>query len=136
VKIDGLKALPYCRVVLDEFFDEPTYVDIKVIPPMGRALIRENVMSSFTIGDIDQKGKASSIQTRTEGMADREIKTRNLKLRYAYATSNIRVDGQPGVWDEALWDGLDGANPKILEKVVAEIDRTSKLVGEGDADPT
>jgi hypothetical protein len=136
VKIDGLKALPYCRVKLDEYFEEPTYVDIRVIPPMGRALIRENVMSSFTVGDIDSKGKASSIQTKTDGMADREMKVRNLKLKYAYANSNIKVDGQPGMWDEALWNGLDDSNPKILEKVIAEIDRTSRLSGEGDADPT
>jgi hypothetical protein len=136
VKIDGLKALPYCRVKLDEYFEEPTYVDIKVIPPMGRALIRENVMSSFTVGEIDAKGKAGSIQTNSEGMADREMKVRNLKLKYAYANSNMKVDGQPGMWNEALWDVLDESNPKILEKVIDEIDRTSKFSGGDTSDPT
>jgi hypothetical protein len=137
MKIDGLKALPFCRVVLDEYFEVPTFVDVKIIPPMGRAQIREVVMQSFNLGDLDTKGKTSSIQTKTEGMADREMRTRDLKLKFSFANTNIKVDGQPAVWGKELWDELDDVNPMILEKVVKEIDRTSKLnAGEGDDNPT
>jgi hypothetical protein len=137
VRIDGVKTVPCERVALDEFFSESTWVDVKIITPVGRAHIREIVMSTFDIGDIDAKGKASDIKTKTEGMAERELKIRRLKLQYGFGGTNMKSDGIPVTWGEPLWDALDEANPMILEAVLAKIDTSSKFVAkEGDTDPT
>jgi hypothetical protein len=94
-------------------------------------------MSSFNIGELDAKGKASSTQIKTEGLADREMKIRKMKLQYAFGGTNMKADGVPVVWGEALWDALDDGNPEILETVIEKIDEKSKFVAkEGDTDPT
>jgi hypothetical protein len=134
--IDGLKKLDTRRVELGEFFDSPASVTIKILGPYAKAQIREVLMSGFSIGEMDTKGQKASVQTRNEGSADREIKIRELKLSSSFVSTDIKSSGVTPGWDKSLWDALDEANPKILEKVISEIDKFSKLNDEVESDPT
>ncbi|MDD5547156.1 MAG: hypothetical protein PHO67_08400 [Candidatus Omnitrophica bacterium] len=131
--VDGVKKADTRKVVLDEFFDQPAHVVIKILGPYAKAQIREVLMSGFNIGDVDMKGKATTVQTRSEGSADREIKIRDLKLAHGFASTDIRSGGVVPEWNKALWDSLDEADPRILEKVIAAIDDFSKMLEGGDA---
>ena len=134
--IDGVKRAETKKVALDEFFDAPASVVIKMLGPYAKAQIREVLMSGFNIGEMDVKGKAASVQTRSEGSADREIKIRDLKLAHSFMSTDIKSGGVVPEWNRALWDSLDEADPRILEKVLSAIDDFSKIVEGGDTDPT
>ena len=132
MSIDGVKRVGTKRVMLDEFFAEPTFVEIRITPPYTRAKVREVMMASFNVDSVDASGKSAGIQTRMEGMADREIKIRDLKLSDCCVATNMKADGANAVWGEALWKELDEANPGILDKVIREIDGFAA----GPASPT
>ncbi|MDD5391077.1 MAG: hypothetical protein PHD37_17200 [Gallionellaceae bacterium] len=136
MKIEGVKGAPVERVVLDRFFDRPAHVDVRVISPYGRALVKEIMMESFELGELDAKGRASEVKANPKGAAEREIRVRDVKLRHSFVGTDIMADGVPAAWDKPLWDALDEADPRILESVIETIDRISKTeVGE-DTDPT
>ena len=138
MRIEGVKGAPVERVELAQFFDRPAHVDIRVISPYGRALVKEIMMESFELSGIDAKGRASDLKTNPKGAADREIRVREAKLRYAFVATDIAADGAPILWDKPLWDALDEADPRILDTVVEAIDRISAM-GQGageDTDPT
>ena len=134
--IDGVKKAEGKQVDLDEFFDRPTFVRVKILGPYAKAQIKEVLMAWFNIGEMDAKGKTASVQTRTEGSADRDMKIRDLKISNAFVATNIQVDGANVEWNRTLWDALDDADPHIVEKVVTAIDSISKIVEGGDTDPT
>ncbi len=135
--IDGVKKAETRTVRLDEFFDQPAVVVIKMLGPYAKAQVREVLMSGFNIGEMDTKGKTASVQTRSEGSADRELKIRDLKLTHGFVSTDVKSGGVVPEWNKALWDALDEADPRILEKVIVSIDDLSKLVEGGDAsDPT
>ena len=137
MRIDGAKGAPTRTVDLTEFFDRPTHVTIRIMSPFGRALIREIAMETFEVGEVDSKGRTADIRTNPKGQADREMRTRATKLSHSFAGTDMTADGQPVVWGKDLWDALDETDPRILDAVVAEIDRFSKLVEpEGEANPT
>jgi len=135
MRVDGAKSAPVQRVELDEFFDRPAHVDIKAMSPYGKAMIREIVMEGFEVGDLDAKGKTAEVKSNPKGMAEREMRARDTKLRYAFVSTDIMADGVPAAWDKALWDALDETDPRILEKVVDAINGLSKVEGD-DEDPT
>lgn len=134
--IDGVKKADTRTVVLNEFFEQPTVVVIKMLGPYAKAQIREVLMSGFNIGEMDAKGKTASVQTRNEGSAEREIKIRDLKLAHGFASTDMKAGGVVPEWNKALWDALDEADPRILEKVIAAVDDFSKIIEGGDTDPT
>jgi hypothetical protein len=137
VKIDGVRGAPIDRIALDEFFDGPTHVDIRVISPYGRAMLREISMGSFEVGGVDTKGRASDIKTNVAGTAEREIRARDIKLQYTFAGTNIMSDGVLAEWNKELWTALDEMDPRILGTVIDAIDKQSKFaIEEKDADPT
>jgi hypothetical protein len=133
MRIDGAVGAPIERVVLDEFFDRPAHVDVRIISPYGRAMVREILMESFEVGDVDTKGKVSDVKTKPQGQADRDMRVRDVKLRHAFAGTDIMADGQAVPWDKELWNALDEADPRILTKVLEAIDRIN---GGEAADPT
>lgn len=135
MRVDGARGAPVERVVLDEFFDRPAHVDIKAMAPYGKALIREIVMEGFEVSDLDAKGKTADVKNNPKGMAEREIRVRDTKLRYAFVATDLMADGVAAAWDKPLWDALDEVDPRILEKVIVAIDGLSKVDGE-DTDPT
>ena len=134
--IDGIKKLETKQVDLSEFFDAPASVTIKILGPYAKAQIREVLMSGFSIGEMDTKAARASVQTRNEGSADREIKIRELKLSCSFAGTDIRSSGVIPEWNKALWDALDEANPKILDRVLFVIDKFSRLGEDAEPDPT
>lgn len=134
--IDGVKKAETRQVVLNEYFEQPTVVVIKILGPYAKAQIREVLMSGFNIGEMDAKGKTASVQTRTEGSADREVKIRDLKLAHGFVSTDMKSGGVVPEWNKALWDALDDADPRILEKVIAAIDDFSKMLESGDTNPT
>jgi len=132
VKVDGIKRIATKRVTLDEFFSEPTFVDIRIMGPYTRAKIREVMMSSFDVSNVDAVGKSAGVTTKTEGMADRDMKIRTMKLTECAVGHSIKSDGAGVAWGEELFKELDDADPRILGKVISEIDS----FGEGDVSPT
>ncbi len=132
--IDGVKKAETKQVVLDKYFEQPTSVWVKILGPYANAQIREVLMSGFNISDVDVKGTSASVQTRSEGSADRYMKVREIKLTNGFVSTDMKSGGVVPEWDKTLWDALDEANPRILESVIATIDDISK--GEGDMDPT
>lgn len=131
--VDGVRKAETRKVLLDEYFEQPVSVVIKMLGPYAKAQIREVLMSGFNIGEMDVKGKAASVQTRSEGSADREIKIRDLKLAHSFVSTDIKSGGVVPEWNRALWDSLDEADPRILEKIIAAIDDFSKILEGGDA---
>lgn len=137
MKIDGVRGAPIERVTLDEYFDAPTHVDIRVISPYGRAMLREISMESFEVSGVDAKGRASDIKTNAKGTAERDIRARDTKLQYTFAGTNIMSDGVLAEWNKELWAALDEMDPRILGAVIEAIDRQSKFATEEkESDPT
>lgn len=134
MKIDGAKGAPVTRVELSEFFEQPAYVDIRVISPYGKALLREIAMESFEVGELDAKGKTADVKANLKGSADREMRSRDVKLQYTFVGTNIMSEGQPAAWTKPLWDALDEVNPAILQKLIDAIDVQSGF--SEDKDPT
>jgi len=132
--IDGVKKAETKQVVLDKYFEQPTSVWVKILGPYANAQIREVLMSGFNIGDADVKGESVSVQNRSEGTADRDIKIREIKLAQGFVSTDMKSGGVVPEWNKTLWDALDEANPRILENVVSAIDDISR--GGGDMDPT
>jgi hypothetical protein len=139
MKVDGIVGSPVRRVKLDDFFGgREVWVDIKAISPYGRSLVREIQMEGFIVGEVDTKGKVADVKTNPKGQADRDMKVREVKLRHAFAGTNIMADGQAVPWDQALWSAMDEANPAIIDKIIDSIDEVSKLgtPEDGESDPT
>jgi len=131
--VDGAKRAETRKVVLDEYFEQPTSVTVRILGPYAKAQIREVLMSGFNIGDVDAKGKATSVQTRAEGSADREMKVRDLKLAHGFVSTDMKSGGVVPEWNKALWDALDEVDPRILEKVIGAIDDFSRILEGGDS---
>lgn len=136
MKIDGVRGAPVTRVALDEFFERPTHVDIKPISPYGRALVKEILMESFEVGEMDAKSKTADVKTNTKGSADRDLRMREVKLRYTFVATDMQSEGQPVTWDKPLWDALDEMDPRIIDKVIDAVDSQSKFTSGDDTDPT
>jgi len=139
MKVDGIVGSPVHRVKLDDFFGgREIWVDVKAIAPYGRSLVREIQMEGFIVGEVDTKGKVADVKTNPKGQADRDMKVREVKLRHAFAGTNIMADGQAVPWDQALWSAMDEANPAIIDKIIDSIDEVSKLgvPEDGESDPT
>ncbi len=139
MRIDGALGAPIEKVVLDEFFDRPAHVNVRAISPYGRAMVREILMESFEVGDVNTKGKVTELKTKPQGQADRDMRVREVKLRHAFAGTDIMADGQAVPWDKELWGALDEVDPRILVKVLDAIDRISggyKGEEDGETDPT
>jgi hypothetical protein len=130
MQVDGVRAVGTKRVALDAFFEKPTFVEIRILSPYAKAQIREVLMSSFEIGDVDAKGAKANVTTRSAGQADRDMKMRELKLVNGVTANNITVGGANAEWGKELWDALDEANPRILETVLESIDAISREVNE------
>jgi len=134
--IDGVRKAESKRVELNEYFDQPTHVDVRALGPYAKALIREVIMSGFNIDDVNAKNSSANVKTKPEGMADREMKQRFIRLKHGFVATDMKAGGEIVEWNEALWNALDEANPAILEKVLATIDGMSRGAESGDTDPT
>lgn len=130
MQVTGVKRIGTKKVTLDRFFDAPTYVEIKMMSPYGRAKVREIAMESFDVDEVDSKAKTASVKARFAGMADRDMKTREVKLEFAFVSHTIQADTT--TWCKELWDALDEADPRILDTVLSEIDSFGKV---DEADP-
>lgn len=143
MKIDGLAVIARTRVDLRDFFGgADVWVELRTYHPYAAAQIREESMKgmkfeSFEASQGKKSAKVSAIPV-AEGMAEREMKVRNLKLQHGVSAHNLQSEGTACVWDKPLWDALDEANPAILQHVVSRID-VQNAVASGDdseADPT
>ena len=125
LKVDGVKAVENKTVTLDEFFEKPTKVEVRVLDPFTRAKIQELRMSDFEIsGTGNPREAAKNLTTKmvAEGRAERAMEIRALKLEHGVISHNMTAGGNPVEWGAPLWMALDDMNPAILDKVVGEID--------------
>jgi hypothetical protein len=148
MKIDGLAVIDRVKVPLNQFFGgSDVWAEVRKYHPFAAAQIREESMkgmkfeSFVTSSDEAQAGKKTakiSAIPLAEGMAEREMKVRNLKLEHGVTKHNMTSDGAACVWDKPLWDSLDNANPSILQYIVGKVDEQNEVASEdGDeADPT
>ena len=143
MKIDGLSTIARVRASLKEYFGgADVWVEIRKYHPYAAAQIREESMKgmkfeSFEAGQGKKSAKVSAIPV-AEGMADREMAVRNLKLKHGVSAHNVQTDGQTCAWDKPLWDAMDEANPAILQYVTAQIDaqNTGPVGDDVEVDPT
>lgn len=137
--IDGLKTYKRKKVVLDEFFSTPTFVEVRPLTSYAR----QQVIDKLTQGRksyLNKKGEVDSTDIGVDASASHESWL--IKLINGVVSHNIMRDGQVAKWDETLWRELEEADPAILEKVVNEINdltyppeaKTAK--NESEKDPT
>jgi len=123
--VDGAKRVENKKVTLDEFFEKPTSVMVRVLDPLTRAKVQELRMADFEIsgsGNPTEVTKNMNTKMVNEGRAERSIAIRELKLENGVVSHDMTVGGSPVEWGKPLWKALDDCNPAILDKVVGEID--------------
>lgn len=127
--IDGLIHRPLKTVDLHpDFFETPTTVTVGFLPPIAEAKIREARLGSI---EFVPKGSDYVPRRQPEKETEADLRVRNLKLEYGVREHTIESEGKPCEWGPELWEALDVVDPRILQRIIREIDEFGRL-REGD----
>ena len=133
--IDGLKARDATSVDLGDFFANGNKVEVtlRLLTPYEKEQLRELMMQGVKFEPVETQGARSKDNPGfaplplIEGSAQRRMKIRDQKLTWAVVEHTITEDGKPAEWNAKLWEALDAADPRILERVTEQVDVENKL---------
>jgi hypothetical protein len=137
MKIKGIRTVKPVDVDLSEYFDQPTKVTVRPLPPLSRAKIQERLVEGMRYATSQGK-KTLDINSIEQAMpAEVTMEIRAIKLQDGVTAHTIQdEDGKPLVWGTDLWAALDEADPEILGKVVEAVTQITTPDDEEGEDPT